>query len=338
MGKGAAIASLLGILFLAGCGGHDTVTHETSDLPSVDVDVSQVSERSYTRLQALPGTVHPVDQAIIASKLMATIEEVDVVIGEQVEAGQTLVQLVANEILAQVEQAEAGLAQLQRNLEREQALLAQNATTAEAVRTYEDQIRLAKARLAEARTMQSYTTIRAPFSGNVTSKAVRRGDLASPGMPLLKIEGLGNLEVHVEVPDSLKQLSIGDKIRVDTDRNSELGTLTELSTAANPASRTRLAKIKLSEQTTLRSGQYVKVLWPANPETILWLPESGLRMAGQLEQVFTVEAGHLQLQLIRTGPKIEDGYQILGGLDAGDTIVLNPTSRMQDGQPATIKQ
>lgn len=330
--------SLLGIVFLAGCGGHEEVTAVAVDLRSVEVRVTQVEERHHTRLQALPGTVHPVDQAVIASKLLATVEEVDVVIGQQVRADQVLIRLVANEILAQVDQAKASLAQLERNLEREQALLAQNATTAEAVRTYEDQIRLAKARLAEAQTMESYTTIRAPFSGNVTSKAVRRGDLASPGMPLLKIEGLGNLEVHVEVPDSLQALQIGDTVQLEINQESEFGTLTELSTAANPASRTRLARIKLSEQTAFRSGQYVKVFWPANEEKILWLPQDALRMAGQLEQAFTLESGRLQLQLIRTGPKIQDGYQILGGLESGDVVVLNPTNQMRDGQPATRVQ
>jgi RND family efflux transporter MFP subunit len=332
------IWSLPAILLLGGCGQHESSEEAHLSLPSVEVTTATVAEKSFTGTQALPGTVHPVDQAVIASKLMATIEEVDVAIGEQVKEGQILVRLAANEILAQVEQAEAGLAQLQRNLEREQGLLAQSATTAEAVRTLEDEIRRARAQLAEARTMESYTRISAPFSGNITAKNIRRGDLATPGSTLLTLEGLGNLEVHVEVPDSLKSQPLGAQVQLEAGDTTEKGELIEWSTAANPASRTRLAKLKLSDSTKLRSGQYVKVLWPTEQRSIFWIPEGALRIVGQLEQVFTVESETAQLQLIRTGPPIADGYQVLSGLKAGDRIILNPGTLLRDGQPITPKQ
>lgn len=332
----AVILTLPGLLVLAACTKHGPA-QEARNLPSVEVSVTQVENRPYTRAQGLPGTVHPVDQAVIAAKLMATIGEVEVVIGQQVREGEILVRLVANEIDAQVAQAEAALAQLKRNLEREKALLAQNATTAETVRTLEDEIRLARARLEEARTMETYKTLRAPFSGHITAKFVRRGDLATPGMPLLSMEGLGNLEVHVEVPDSLRTLGLGETVALEGAANSEAGELVEWSTAANPASRTRLAKLKLLDRTQLRSGQYVKVLWPAEETPVLWLTAEAIRTVGQLEQVFTLEDGVLELQLIRTGPRIGDGYQVLSGLRAGDTVVLNPDREMRDGQPATVK-
>jgi RND family efflux transporter MFP subunit len=333
----AAIGTLPGILFLAACAKHGNEQVGSPDLPPLEVQIVEVEQREYLRTQGLPGTVHPVDQAVIASKLMATIEEVDVVIGQQVTEGDVLIRLIANEISAQVEQAEAALAQLQRNLVREQALLAQSATTAETVRTLEDQIRVARARLEEARIMETYKTIRAPFSGHITAKEVRRGDLATPGMPLLTIEGLGNLEVHVNVPDSLQTLALGAEVSLESGNIGETGQLVEWSTAANPASRTRLAKLKVSEPTALRSGQYVKVLWPAIAEPILWLNAAAIREVGQLDQVFTVEEGRLQLQLIRTGPRLGGGYQILAGLRPGDKVVLNPDPRTRDGQPAILK-
>jgi RND family efflux transporter MFP subunit len=321
---------------LTGCGKHQAGHGKAESLPEAQVTVGTVEARTTVRTQALPGTVYPSDLAVIASKIMATIERVDVVIGEAVTEGQILIELDAGEIQAQVEQAEAALAQLERNYEREKGLLAQSATTAESVRTLEDEIRLARARLSEARIMQSYTQIRSPFDGLITSKEVRRGDLASPGVPLLTVEGKGSLEVHVDVPDSLMAVPYGDSVELQSGTDRYTGQLSEWSPAADPASRTRLAKLQLPLDSPLRSGQYVRVNWPAEEVRSLWIPASALSPMGQLERVFIVEDGTLELELIQTGMLQDAHVQVLAGLREGDRVVLSPSSQLRDGQPASI--
>lgn len=334
-GLGAVITAA--VLMMAGCGGHEPEAAEAAELPEAGVRVGVVEEREGLRTQGLPGTVHPSDQAVIASKLMATVETVGVSIGERVKQGDLLVELDAAEIAAQVEQARAAVAQLERNLEREQALLAQSATTAEAVRTLEDEIRQARARLREAEIMDGYTRIRAPFDGIITAKEVLRGDFATPGMPLLTLEGLGNLEVHVQVPDSLVALPIGESVEVRANGAVLDGRLQEWSPAADPASRTRLAKLQMPGETHLRSGQYVTVNWPAEATRSLWMPAGALSEVGQLDRVFRVEDGSVQLQLIRTGKRVDDEILVLAGLEAGDTVVLDPDPALRDGQPARVQ-
>ena len=331
------ISLLLMAGLISGCGKHEQGSPHTEELPEAKVRTASVESRQYVRAQGLPGTVHPSDQAIIASKLMATVESVDLEIGQRVEKDEILVTLRADEIGAQVEQAEAALAQLQRNLERERALLKQSATTAESVRTLEDEIRQARARLAEARTMESYTRIRAPFAGVITTKEVMRGDLASPGVPMLTLEGTGNLEVHVQVPDSLMALSMGEPVIIEDAIETHHATLAEWSPAANPETRTRLAKLRLPGDTPLRSGQYIRVNWPAEEVRSLWMPASALDPLGQLERVFIVEGGQIELQLIRSGLERDGDLQVLAGLKPGDQVVTHPSPDLRDGQPATIQ-
>ena len=328
-------STLLAALLLAGCNKHDK-QDPAAVLPSVEVRtaIAEFSERE--RTQGLPGTVHPFDQAVLASKIMATVTEADIVIGQEVKEGETLLVLTAEEILAQVAQAEANLAQLHRNLEREQNLLAQKATTAEAVRTLQDEIRLAQAQLAEARTMESYTRLKAPFDGTITSKEVRRGDLATPGTPLLTVEGSGMLQVHVQVPDSLTALDYGEEALIEINSGLVSAKLSEWSPAADPDSRTRLAKLDLPVDSGARSGQYVRVLWPAETATSLWIPKAAISINGQMERVFVYEDGYLKLHLVKTGKELVDKVQVLSGLESGDTIVLSPGKQLVDGQPATV--
>jgi len=332
--KGLSLLLIAGLM--SGCGNGET-DPTAKQLPEVKVRTTEVVSRVHMREQGLPGTVNPSDEAIIASKLMATVETVDLEIGQQVTEGDVLVTLRADEIVAQVEQAKAALAQLERNLERERALLEQSATTAESVRTLEDEIRQARARLAESQTMENYTRIRAPFSGVITTKEVMRGDLASPGTPMLTLEGAGNLEVHVQVPDSLMTLSIGESVDLEDGDKAYTATLSEWSPAANPETRTRLAKLRLPLDTPLRSGQYVRVNWPAEEVRSLWIPASALDPFGQLERVFIVEEGQIELQLIRSGLTRDGDLQVLAGLRPGDRVVLNPSPDLRDGQPATIQ-
>lgn len=326
------------LILVGGCGHNGGDAEEAVALPEVKVRTGEAEERGHMRRQGLPGTVYPADQAVIAAKVMGTVAEADVDIGQRVTEGELLIRLSAGEIVAQVEQADALLAQLERNYEREKALLQQNATTAESVRTLEDQMRLARAQRAEAETMESYTRIRAPFDGIITTREVRRGDLALPGVPLLTVEGIAGLEVHVQVPDSLMQLPYGEAVSISSDGTTTSARLVEWSPAADPASRTRLAKLELAEDTTLRSGQYVRVDWPAGHTESVWMPAQALSPMGQMERVFVIENGRAELRLVKAGRHEGEWVQILSGLGAGERVVLQPPVQLMDGQPVSVEQ
>lgn len=324
------------ILLSAGCSDHDK-NHAAIGMESVKVRTGMSLERTHERSQRLPGTVFPSEQAVIAAKIMATVDALDLAIGQEVSEGDVLVQLKADEIDARVQQAQAALAQIERNLERESALLLQNATTAETVRTLQDQKRLAMAQLAEAKTMESYKSIRAPFDGTITSKKVRRGDLATPGIPLLTIDGKGPREIHVQVPDSLATLPRGTNITVEADGHMLQAVLSEWSPAADPQSRSRLAKLDVAD-VDVRSGQYVGVNWPAGKTTSVWVPDNAISRLGQMERVYSVKDGTARLHLVRTA-SVDGGYtQITSGLLANEIVILDPQVNLRDGQSVVIEK
>jgi RND family efflux transporter MFP subunit len=321
-----------GIILLSGCGHKDSEnTHST--LPAVSVETAKVEQHEHNRYQVLPGTVHPSERASVAAKLMATVSGADFTIGQNVEKGEILVELEAREIDAKVDQALAAMGQIERNLKRESSLLEQSATTAETVRTLQDQLRMAQAQLDEARTMQSYKSIRAPFDGIITSKSVRRGDLASPGVPLLTVEGTGQRQVHVQVPDSLSAQSHGSTIPVVANGKRFNARLSEWSPAADPASRTRLAKLDVPADEEVRSGQYARVNWPAGTTESLWIPAAAHSQIGQVERVFVADGSKLHLRIIKTGTREGDWVQVLSGLWKDESVVLSPSPELRDGQP-----
>ena len=204
------------VLLLAGCSRHDAESGSvaTPALPAVRVRVAEVRVLDEMRRVELPATVRAVESAQLAPKIMGAVESIPVTLGQGVRRGDVLAKISAGEINAKLAQAETGLAQATRDLERERALLAKEASTAETVRNLEDRQRIAQAQVDEARVMLGYTTIVAPFDGVVIQKFANEGDLAAPGRPLLAIENPARLRVETDVPESLGRLALGADVPV----------------------------------------------------------------------------------------------------------------------------
>ena len=83
----------------------------------------------------------------------------------------------------------------------------------------------AKAALAQARTSFSYTRILAPFDGVVTEKKADPGTLASPGLPIFTVEGMGRYRSEAAVNENdLQYVRMGEQapVVVDALDNTEL--------------------------------------------------------------------------------------------------------------------
>jgi hypothetical protein len=63
------------------------------------------------------------------------------------------------------------------------------------------------------------------------------------------------------------------------------------------------------------------------------IPAEALVARGQLDTVFLVSEGRAQLRLVRSGKRTADQVEILSGLEAGETLILNPAESLRDGDP-----
>lgn len=342
MTKLKTLFMIIMIMTAAGCRSDHPEKEQAGLQPApVKVDVLTVATQQAPVQTEIVGTVQPVDRAEIAAKVTGTIEKIPVVLGSRVKEGDLLVKINAGEISAKVIQAQAQLEQAGRNLERERKLLAKDAATAENVKSLEEAFRIAEAAHREAKVMLSYTTITAPFDGQVTRKNANVGDLATPGLPLLQLEDTGNLQVVTSVPEALVlEINPGDSLPIhipaaDLDLH---GKVTEIAPAADPLSRTAAVKIDIEEKVRLRSGQFARVGLPGSRKDSLLVPESAVQVFGQMKRVFVVRKNIAQLRLVRTGTNMNGQVEILTGLEPGETVIIRHEDQLVDGQPVIINQ
>lgn len=306
---------------------------------SLAVRTASVVRATLPAVIEVPATVRPVERAVISAKLTGTIATLPWGLGQAVPAGDVLVTLSVPETEARVRQAQATLAEATRATERERTLVAKGVNAPDSLRDAEDRLRFAQAGLAETEAMLAHASIRAPFAGVITEKAVLPGDLATPGLPLLTLESTARLRAEGAVPEqAAATLRIGDLLPVVVQDGAApvAGRIEELSPAADALSRSVLVKVALPAGSA-RSGQFARLQVTAGQSDSLFVPPDALTRFGQMERVFVLEQGRAVLRLVKSGRATGDRLEILSGLNAGEQIVLAPPAALRDGQPVTAR-
>ena len=326
----------LAAVLLSGCTRSAEKTTAAA-LPALAVRTAVAVEENLPVLVDAPATVRPADRATIAAKLTGTIAVLPVALGQAVAAGDVLVTLNAPEVAARLRQSQAQLAEAGRNTERVRTLVDKGVNAPESLRDAEDRQRFAEASVAEAEALVAFATLRAPFAGVITEKLALPGDLATPGQALLVLESTQRLRAEGFVPEQAgSALRRGDRLAVVL-RDGELpveGTIDEISSAADAASRSVLVKVELPAGLA-RSGQFARLLVPHGHAPALLVPAGAVTRFGQMERVFVVEENRALLRLVKTGRAQDGRIEILSGLRAGERLVLDPPATLRDGQPVT---
>ncbi len=336
--KSALFVTISSLLIITGCD-EQVEKSARSPLPQVEVRTETVALSTVPVQIELSGTLQAVEHATISARVAGQVVKLPVRIGSQVKKGDLLVKISAEEINARVRQAEVQLEQAKRNLARESKLLEVDASTREMVKTLEEQKQTSEAAFREAQTMLGYTELKAPFTGTVTDKLVEVGDLAAPGVPLLKLENGTALEVVIQVPEVLSHhLQLGTRLPLTIPAVGLAleAQVREISPTVDPASRTTQVKLALPETPGLRSGQFARVALVDGRSTTLLIKRGALRQNGQMQQVFVAEEGKARMRLVRTGAETDERIEVLSGLREGDRVILDPPAALRDGQPLKI--
>jgi RND family efflux transporter MFP subunit len=189
---------------------------------------------------------------------------------------------------------------------------------------------------------ESYTLIRAPFDGEVTERFIDPGNMASPGQPLLRLDATGGRRVDVGVDEArAAYVRPGDRVAVRLEPRAGqdavlTGTVIEVARAIAADVRAFTVKVALPAGLAPRTGTFARVRFDGASRRALVVPVSAIRVHGHLTSVFVVSQGVAQIRLVQTGDTDTGGTEILAGVGAGESVVLDPPSDLTDGRTVTI--
>jgi RND family efflux transporter MFP subunit len=188
-----------------------------------------------------------------------------------------------------------------------------------------------------------YYKVVAPMAGIVGDIPVRVGDRVQVTTMLTTIDKPGNLEAYVQVPvERSASLKMGKEVQIldDQGKNIGQGKITFISPQVDNQTQTILTKATVpNDNGQLRTSQVVhtRVVWGSHPG--IEVPVLSVsRIGGQFFVYVADDSGGKSVahqKQIQVGAMDGNNYVVLGGLKAGDKVIVSDTQMLADGMPVS---
>jgi RND family efflux transporter MFP subunit len=343
LAAGMTVLIVLLMLWLVGAF-HDKIDGTAASVVAgarpADQRVASVVSVSTPVTESAVGTIRPVHEVALASKLLAKVAETKVRAGDAVKAGDVVVRLDDADLKARRQQAEAAVAaakavrdQAQIEFNRVQRLREQNAASQIELDRVNAQLLSAEAELAraeqqleEARTVLSYSTVVSPIDGVVIDKLVEAGDTVTPGEVLVKLYDQKRMQLVASVRESLtSRLKVGQTIPVEIESlNLKChGTVSEIVPEAESASRTFQVKVTGPCPAGVYPNMFGRLLMPVGQEEVVVVPAEAVGRVGQLTFVQVVDGDQIRRRAVQLGRQFDGRHEVLSGLRAGEQVIID---------------
>lgn len=299
----------------------------------------------------IPSELLPYEKAEIHAKIEAFVQRVQVDIGDRVRAGQVLAVLSAPEASSRFSEASAQVqqynARYQASLDRYQRL--REASREPGVIAESELIGARNQMLADSAAIQSarsstqaygqlrdYLTIRAPFSGVITSRSVNQGDLVGTGtQSMFTLETPAKLRLRVHVPEAyIGGISSAHTLTFTTDAmvgKSYEATLSRKSGSIDPTTRTELWEYEyVNKNGELKPGMYTLAeLRVSRAAPSFVVPFPAVATSQEKRFVVRIRNGKSQWVDVRQGISLSAGVEVFGELTEGDTLLSRATDEIK---------
>jgi RND family efflux transporter MFP subunit len=330
---------------------------------TVAVHVGQaVRKMTPVRIEAL-GTVTPIANVSIKSRVDNEIIGVHFADGALVDKGDLLVTLDSRAITAQVAQAEGTLARdqaqlegAQRDLRRFTELVEKNATPTvnldnakTQVATYSAAIKANSAALDNLKVQLSYYTIKAPISGRISAAAVKIGNFvrAADVQPIATIIQLSPIYVSFTVPqrflpdirDALANESATVEVAVPGSSKQAAGAVTMIENTIDSATGTATIRATMpNKDELLWPGTLVNVSLTIGDEDAVVVPTAAVQVSQQGSYVFVIANGVAQVRPVTVSRAVGKETVISDGLKGGETVVTDGHLQLTDNARVTVRE
>lgn len=332
-------------LIFAGCG------REVASLPfqTYHLPVIEVAEEDIPTFYTTTGSVVSDERVDVSSRITGFIDKIAVREGERVKNGQLLVALDNSDVEGAIRRARATCAKACAALQdaRTDVIRYENLfksgcvsdNTLRKIRLQRDMTRgtlsEAQAALKTALAQRRYVRITSPVDGVVVTRQKRKGDLATPGVPILTVEATQSLLFETYVAElRLAHIHPGDKARVGIDALSRplTGVVARVVHSGDMVTRRYLVKISLPETAGLLPGMFGRVHFQTGSERALIIPRVALVERGGLSGAFVLaEDGRARFRWLRIARQWPERLEITAGLRAGEAIIGVADARLRDG-------
>ena len=322
---------------------HETAEQARPEGGPRKVLVTRLTKASAASEMSLPGTVVPLERAVVNGMVAGVVTKMNVNIGDVVKKGQVLATIDAPEMAAQYASARARVSESERNLDpirqRTQRVekLAQSQITsqqeADAARIeYTSAVSAIERNKADAQrfgALVTYQRVVAPFDGTITRRVADPGAVVTAGQtPIVEMVTTDRLKISIDVPQMASgDMQPGRKFRV-TARGARApveAPILRTAGAIDPLTRTLRVELEVPPGSGILSGAYVTVQVKQAVSVALLAPAGALANGAAGPQLMVVTPdNHVQRRPIRIVRDLGRELEVEGDVHEGEPVVLFP--------------
>jgi HlyD family secretion protein len=330
----------LALVLAAGLAGCEKKAGESPKEQARSVSVVSVGQHQIEGGLVASGQLTPRETISIYPQVNGyRVAKVFVDVGDQVKAGQPLVQLDDTLLTAQLAQATA--------LAEQQAVLADQAeaqavrvkgldgegilsqeqidTRRFAARSARAQAHAQTAAVQDLRTREGLMMVRAPRAGLIIERNVQMGDLSGAGTtPFYRMAESGQIELAADVSlDALGKIHPGATARVTLGNGMQVtGVVRLISPAVDPNTKLGRVRISLPVRADIHSGDYAQATFLGGTRSSLAVPETAVRYDANGASVMVVGSDQRLVRVpVTTGERGGGWVELLTGPPDGARVV-----------------
>lgn len=316
------------------------------------VSAITASSQSWSPTLRAVGSLRAVRGTDIAPQLAGVVADVPFKSGEEVKAGDILLQLVDDDDVANLNalKASAELARLtyERNRELVKTRAVSQASLDNAIASY----RSAQAQVAAQQALVAKKQIRAPFAGRVGIRLVDVGQYLSPGTKVTTLQSLDPIYIDFSLPQqSVRLVGPGQQVTAMTDAfpgQTFAGKIVAIDSKLDAETRNVSVRAELSNpEHKLLPGMFGSVtIVTGAAKSVLTLPRTAITYNPYGQSIFLVKKGEagedgkpsltVEQSFVTTGEARGDQIEIVKGVKEGDMVVTAGQIKLRNGSHVVI--
>ncbi|MBP2551036.1 membrane fusion protein (multidrug efflux system) [Neorhizobium galegae] len=296
------------------------------------------------------GTLKAANGADLALEVSGIVKNISFKSGDTVTAGQTLLQLAAEEDVAKLASLQATLDNYVITLQRDKAQQLIKAVSQATVDSDTANVRNAQALVDQQKAVVAQKTLTAPFGGRLGIRSVDLGQYLTAGTTVVTLQSLDPLYVDVYLPQqALSQLKVGQEVNTSVDVYPGRVFKGEIS-AINPKvdTTTRNVLVRATIQNSdgaLLPGMFSRVaIAVGSLQQLVTLPQTSIVYNPYGDSVFIVGDKSKSDQpqdvvrqvFVKTGSVRGDNVAVVDGVQPGDSVVIAGQIKLRNGTPVKV--
>lgn len=285
----------------------------------------------------------------LAAEVAGLVRNVNFHSGQEVQAGQVLLQLNADPDLAQLHMAEAAAELSSVVYQRDKVQLEAKAISQAQFDADAADLKGKKAQVAQQQALVDKKTIRAPFTGRLGISSVMPGQYLNAGDKFVTLQSLNPILVDFNLPQQrLSQLKVGQQVDLSVDAYAGTPLVGKISTI-NPRVDTSTRNVQIeatldNSKRQLLPGMFANIAVNVGAKgRFLTLPQTAVAYNPYGTTVFVLKADPANPQskvaqqvFVTTGQTRGDQVAILKGLEDGQEVVTSGQMKLKNGTPVII--